>query len=426
MCTATLMIRLRRFHSLMRPLRPLTKEALPANVRQSLQKTLGTTQLPEISTSSTVPSPVVIGVLWPIVVLPEAIINELAEEELTSVLLHECAHVVRRDPWIHLAQQFASIVWWFHPIVNKLSHVLSRSREEICDNYVLRHSGPAEFSRTLLKLAERCPTVRPALSLLGMFGSLWSLETRVQELLAPQRNVFVKSKFRWTAAIAIALSACSAIVGGRSMQAGESLAVSEQNSAEVVQQGASAESTQAAKTQTDTQTQADTKTSPNTQQGETIKVSLSGLCHLPESNDPVLAKVQVYHLRLGDFHLLSEMQTDEKGEFEFKELELEKQLKYENIVLLATAPGFVSSSFPLTCWENEHNFKGLKLPMANNPSTISGTVTDEDGSSVVGANVFLPDYTGNPIPGFQSAVTDSSGRFKICLLYTSPSPRDRG
>ena len=405
--TARLMIRLRRFHSLVLPLRPLTKESLPANVRQSLQKALGTTELPEISTSSTVPTPVVIGVLRPIVVLPEAIINELAEEELTSVLIHECAHVVRRDPWIHLAQQFASIVWWFHPIVNKLSHVLSRSREEICDNYVLRHSGPAEFARTLLKLAERCPTVRPALSLLGMFGSLWSLETRVQELLAPQRNMFVKSKFRRTAAIAIALSACSAIVGGRSMQAGEPLAVSKQNSAEVVQQVAPEESTQA-----DTQTQTDTQTSSN----GTIKVSLSGLYHLPESNDPVLAKVQVYHLRLGDLHLLSEMQTDEKGEFEFKELELEKQIKYENIILLATAPGFVSSSFPLTCWENEHNFKGLKLPMANNPSTISGTVTDEDGSSVVGANVFLPDYTGNPIPGFRSAVTDSSGRFKISDL----------
>ncbi len=396
-CAARLLIRLRRFYSLVLPLNPLPQEALPAKVRQSLQKVLGTNELPVISTSSTVPSPVVIGVLSPIVVLPEAIINDLSEEELTSVLIHECAHVVRRDPWFHLAQQFAGIVWWFHPVVNKLNHVLSRSREEICDNYVLRHAEPAEFSRTLLKLAERSQAVRPALSLLGMFGNVWSLETRVQGLLAPQRSVFVKSDFRWTAVIVVVLSACCLMVGGRSAvltMAPQS--VSEQNNSGIQQQNTSKENTQAAETK------------PATQQGETIKVSLSGVYHLPESNDGVSAKVQVYHFRLEGPMLLGEMRTNDKGEFEFDELEVEKCYEYENVIVLATAPGFVSSALSFHCPNEENSFK-LKLPMSNNPITISGTVTDEDGAPLVGANVFF----GYPILGFQSDVTDSSGRFKI-------------
>ncbi|MDP1562169.1 MAG: M56 family metallopeptidase [Pirellulaceae bacterium] len=209
-----LLSRRRQFYVAVKPLRQLPTEALSASMQHRLRTTLGVRELPPIWTSQSIPSPVVWGVLRPVVVLPEALLRELSEQDLTSVLIHEGAHIVRRDHWNHVLQQIAGIVWWFHPGVLMLNQVLARSREEVCDNYVLRHASPADFARTLLELTERGGSVRPALSLLGLFGRQWSLETRVTELLNPGRNMMLKTELRWTTLFVSVMVACCVIVGG--------------------------------------------------------------------------------------------------------------------------------------------------------------------------------------------------------------------
>lgn len=209
-----LLSRRRQFYVAVKPLRRLPTEALSASIQHRLRTTLGVRELPPIWTSQSLPSPVVWGVLHPVVVLPETLFRELSEQDLTSVLIHEGAHIVRRDHWNHVWQQIAGIVWWFHPGVLMLNQVLARSREEVCDNYVLRHTSPADFARTLLELTERGGSIRPALSLLGLFGRRWSLETRVTELLNPGRNMMLKTELRWTTLFVAVMAACCVIVGG--------------------------------------------------------------------------------------------------------------------------------------------------------------------------------------------------------------------
>jgi beta-lactamase regulating signal transducer with metallopeptidase domain len=209
-----LLSRRRQFYVAVKPLRQLPTEALSASMQHRLRTTLGVREIPPIWTSQSLPSPVVWGGLHPVVVLPETLFRELSEQELASVLIHEGAHIVRRDPWNHVWQQIAGIVWWFHPGVLMLNQVLARSREEVCDNYVLRHTSPADFARTLLELTERGGSVRPALSLLGLFGRRWSLETRVTELLNPGRNMMLKTELRWTMLFVAVMVACCVIVGG--------------------------------------------------------------------------------------------------------------------------------------------------------------------------------------------------------------------
>ena len=48
---------------------------------------------------------------------------------------------------------------------------------------------------------------------------------------------------------------------------------------------------------------------------------------------------------------------------------------------------------------------------------LAGVVADADGNPLVGANVVVE---GSNL----GAATDELGRYYICLLYTSPSPRD--
>lgn len=403
-----LLVRRRRFRFMIQPRRQLPTEFFSESTQQCLRRSLNMVELPTICTSPTVPSPVVWGVLRPQIVLPEAIANEVSEQELTNVLIHECAHIARKDHWVHLGQQIAAVLWWFHPGVRVVIAVLARAREEVCDNYVLRQSKPVDFARTLLKLTERGKSVRPALSLLGLFGRQWNLETRVKELLDPKRVVHVKTERRWTVAIVSALSACCLAVGGASaMHADEGSAVAAlATNADIVQKQSSESTPSAQATAVPTS-------------GESVQVSVSGKCYLTGTDDPVVANVRMYRtssrILLDGPDLLGEIRANAKGEFKFRDLVVSMDSEYQSIVVIATAPGF-SSAYAAKFIAEGKSMDDLKLELSNNIASLSGAVTDESGAPIEGATVFLPNGTGHPVSGFRSAVTDSLGRYEISDL----------
>jgi beta-lactamase regulating signal transducer with metallopeptidase domain len=47
-----------------------------------------------------------------IVVVPEEVLNELDDEQLQAILIHETAHLARRDQWVCLAQRMAVLLFW--------------------------------------------------------------------------------------------------------------------------------------------------------------------------------------------------------------------------------------------------------------------------------------------------------------------------
>ena len=66
--------------------------------------------------SSRVPMPVAIGFRHPAVVLPEALLAHLTAAELDHVLLHELAHIARRDDWTNLLARLAWAILTLHPV----------------------------------------------------------------------------------------------------------------------------------------------------------------------------------------------------------------------------------------------------------------------------------------------------------------------
>ncbi len=171
-------------------------------------------QLPELVISDRVTGPISVGLTRPRVVLPSRLVDDLSATHLHDILVHEVAHIVRRDQWMVLLQNVAGAIYWLHPLAHSLNRALSRAREEICDNYVLATTNAPSYSRTLLALAESMPSRPEVQGAVGLFTSKWKLESRVASLLDERRNRGLQLTNRaklLVTALALVLTATAAV-----------------------------------------------------------------------------------------------------------------------------------------------------------------------------------------------------------------------
>jgi bla regulator protein BlaR1 len=167
--------RLRRIVHRARPL-PEAREMLAET-----GSTTGVIRTPTILQSDDVETPLVIGWRRPVLLLPCGLVEAFTAEELRVVLLHEQAHLVRRDYPVNLVQRLLEALFWFQPALWLVSAELRRIREECCDDVALRAGGrPATLARALVHLAE----FRGGAGRLAVAGSGGELLARIERLLA--------------------------------------------------------------------------------------------------------------------------------------------------------------------------------------------------------------------------------------------------
>jgi beta-lactamase regulating signal transducer with metallopeptidase domain len=191
-----------------------------AEVLRQVRRTLGADQLPTIATSTHLDRPIMVGLIRPLVLLPEDVVRTLHEPELADILVHECAHAVCRHQIIGFLQRVAGMLLWPHPLVHWLNWQLARAREEVCDNYVLRRGDAPRYARTLLELSQLFVGVCPKPTALGLFHCPWRLEDRVADLLDRRRRVMTGVNRSTAAALtAVFLLLAILIAGTRVTQA---------------------------------------------------------------------------------------------------------------------------------------------------------------------------------------------------------------
>lgn len=156
----------------------------------------------QVLMSGLVSSPLVIGSIKPLILLPLGLLSGLAPAEVDMLLAHELAHIVRRDYLFNLLQAVAETVFFYHPAVWFLSGVLHAEREHCCDDLATQLTGsPRQLAHALAALAEltyQAPAVpRLALAASGRGGTLLH---RVRRLARPRP---LKAAGFWPASVVL-------------------------------------------------------------------------------------------------------------------------------------------------------------------------------------------------------------------------------
>ena len=107
--------------------------------------------------------PMACGLLQPAVIMP-AEADAWPADRLRVVLLHELAHVKRRDCLTHALAQLACAVHWFNPLAWIAARQVRTERERACDDLVLAAGTRApDYADQLLEIARTMRGGRPAL-----------------------------------------------------------------------------------------------------------------------------------------------------------------------------------------------------------------------------------------------------------------------
>ncbi|MCA9663391.1 MAG: transglycosylase SLT domain-containing protein, partial [Myxococcales bacterium] len=158
-----------------------------AAVVERLRGELGVRRRVGVAESREVDSPLVLGALRPLILLPAGMITGLAPESVEAALLHELVHVRRHDYLMGLGLALAEALLFFHPAIWWLSRRAREEREHCCDDGVVRHTGDAlRYALALTDLeAYRARLAAPlaATSTLGQAATGGDLMSRIHRLI---------------------------------------------------------------------------------------------------------------------------------------------------------------------------------------------------------------------------------------------------
>jgi beta-lactamase regulating signal transducer with metallopeptidase domain len=162
-----------------------------------LQQALRISRKVTLTVSDQVASPLVIGVLRPMIVLPPSMLIGLPPEQIEMILLHELAHVRRWDNFFNLVQRVIEAALFYHPAVWWTSRWVRLEREHCCDAVVLSQGrDPQAYAETLASLA--LPELSPQYAVAAMANH--QLVSRIRHILnvEEQGMRLTRSPFAWS------------------------------------------------------------------------------------------------------------------------------------------------------------------------------------------------------------------------------------
>lgn len=176
---------------------------------QVLSHRLGIRKAIALCESALIRSPMAIGWLKPVILLPIGLINRLSPAEVEAILAHELAHIARRDWIFNLLQAFVEALFYYHPAVWWVSAIVRSERENCCDDTALAATGnPLVLAKALVQVQElAAPAPMFALGIGGSSRRKPLLLERIRRILnQPQQKSQVMEKLTATAILLVLLA----------------------------------------------------------------------------------------------------------------------------------------------------------------------------------------------------------------------------
>ena len=137
-----------------------------------------------VFTSDQISSPMVTGLISAKILVPENIINSLEQQQLAPILLHEKAHIERKDIWFGFFQELIAIIFWWSPVVRILNRKIHIERELACDLRAAKKlRNGKQYAQSLIDCAKLMLSQHRNLMAMGLFSQKKELSHRINEVL---------------------------------------------------------------------------------------------------------------------------------------------------------------------------------------------------------------------------------------------------
>lgn len=194
-----------------------------SGIDQAMNK-LGFKSAPHIRISNDNSGPLVTGLLRPMIILPANFETQFTPLQQHLALLHEMAHICRKDLWAAFAVILCRALFWPNPLIHYAARKFRNDQEAACDASVLRltQSSVSVYAETLIQAARStCHPRREAPLGLTIYHPLKerlmimkSHNNRSSFMSRTAAGVLLLSVFAFTSPLTLAESADDSVLAG--------------------------------------------------------------------------------------------------------------------------------------------------------------------------------------------------------------------
>lgn len=145
------------------------------------------------------------GVLF----LPDGLLRRLDGAELDALIVHELAHVRRRDHWVRWIEMSAIVLFWWNPVTWWARRNLRIAEEKSCDAWVLEllPGRSRSYAEGILKTVDYINEARSGIPILATGAAeTRHLKERLTMIMSQKKPLRTLPSQRWAlAALALAL-----------------------------------------------------------------------------------------------------------------------------------------------------------------------------------------------------------------------------
>jgi beta-lactamase regulating signal transducer with metallopeptidase domain len=162
----------------------------------NVKERLGLSKPVRLLVHACIDSPIVVGWVRPVVLLPIALASGLTAAQLIAIFAHELAHIRRHDFLVNILQRCVESILFYHPAVWWLSKRIRNEREHCCDDVAVQICGsPKIYAEALIQMEHA--RVGPLLAVAATDGSVLQRFRRVLGIRTSQAD--------WQSAVATVL-----------------------------------------------------------------------------------------------------------------------------------------------------------------------------------------------------------------------------